>query len=446
MGMPVKHATDAERIADLEGLLPFATDSQAETIRAVVAHGTQTAAAKALGVIRETVSSAIAKARKRAAYRGYAPEFGRTRVIPETEQIKGVSTLVNADGTTNREWIKTGVATSDPADPPLISAPVEAQSTMTDAQGRRIVTWERRVVKDEQLWAAVIAACKSNADGYEGKARRTMRGKKHVGLSKDLLEIYPIGDAHIGLLTAEKETGQDFDLKIAERELDAGIDLLAEQARPASSALIINVGDWHHVDNDSQLTPRGGHKLSADSRIWKIMQVAWRVACRTIDRALAVHDAVDMWNVPGNHDPILVLAMNMYLQAFYRNEPRVRIIDNFEPYFYRRFGKCLIGACHGHLAKMVELQGIMSTDRAEDWGATTFRHWFTGHVHHDKLIEMPGCVAESVRTLAAPDHYAKSRWRSRQGIQAITFHSAYGLIARRNVDRELVMARLDGVL
>lgn len=48
----------------------------------------------------------------------------------------------------------------------------------------------------------------------------------------------------------------------------------------------------------------------------------------------------------------------------------------------------------------------MAADRAQDWGASTHRYWWIGHVHHQSLKDYPGVTVESFRTLAAKDSYA----------------------------------------
>jgi hypothetical protein len=84
----------------------------------------------------------------------------------------------------------------------------------------------------------------------------------------------------------------------------------------------------------------------------------------------------------------------------------------------------------------------MAADRPEDWGATDYRVWFTGHIHHQTRKEFPGCVIESFRTLAARDYWhAWKGYRSGQSLSCITLHKEYGEITRSTVDIRLDNAR-----
>jgi hypothetical protein len=435
--------------ADLESLLPFATASQARDIAAWIRLGTSDKAAKELGVTGQTVRGSVAAARRKAAERNHAPEFGRSPprspVLPETERIKGVSTLRNGDGSIASEWTKTEGATID-QEKNVIDAPIVKQAAFTDGRGDVRALWTTRKPEQQQQINNVIEGLRLHLQEYHAPARRVIRGRSHVGLSRGLLEVYVLGDPHVGLLTWAPETGSDFDLKIVETELCAAVDLAVERSAPASRALLINVGDYFHANDDTQLTPGHKHKLSVDSRVPKIFRVGFGIQCRMVQRMLEVHDHVTVWNVGGNHDPLLALMLNFTMQERYREEPRVTVPDNFEHYPHMKFGKNLIAAAHGHLAPMKELGGIMATDWPEEWGQTEYRRWFCGHRHSEAVVEGMGFVAEQFNTMAARDDFNSGRYRAARSMKVLTLHETYGLISRREVDRKLAMARLDGVL
>ena len=106
----------------------------------------------------------------------------------------------------------------------------------------------------------------------------------------------------------------------------------------------------------------------------------------------------------------------MLLEALYENEPRVEVITSPNPYWYYKFGKNLIGTCHGDGAKGKDLPGIMANDVREWWGQSDYCVWFVGHVHHKDIKDYTGCTVEYMRTLAASDawhHDAVSRRRDR---------------------------------
>jgi hypothetical protein len=243
------------------------------------------------------------------------------------------------------------------------------------------------------------------------------------------------------MLSWAKETGQDFDLQIAERDLLRAVDLLVDRSPASAMAILANLGDFFHAESDEQRTPTGGNKLDCDSRSVKIWDVGFNVMRHLIDRLLEKHEIVHVVNVPGNHDPKMARMLNMWLSAVYEREPRVRIKDNRNPYMYLRHGKTLFGFAHGDGAKPEQLPSIMAADQPVEWGTSEFRVWHTGHIHHITRKEFPGCVVESHRTLAGRDYWHSHKgYRSGQSLACITYHANYGEITRSTVDIKLVRA------
>ena len=243
------------------------------------------------------------------------------------------------------------------------------------------------------------------------------------------------------MLAWGREVGADFDVKIAEKDLLGCVDMLVDRAPDSKHAVLANVGDFFHAENDSQLTPRGGNKLDCDTRWAKVTDIGFMLMRRLVDRLRGKHEHVRVVNVPGNHDPYMARMLTLWLKAVYEDEPRVEIVDNANPYMYLRHGKNLFGFAHGDGTKIEQLPGIMAADRAEDWGSTDFRMWVTGHIHHITRKEFPGCLVESFRTLATRDfwHHQKG-YRSGQSLQAITFDEEFGEITRSTVDLKFVRA------
>jgi hypothetical protein len=78
---------------------------------------------------------------------------------------------------------------------------------------------------------------------------------------------------------------------------------------------------------------------------------------------------------------------------------------------------------------------MLATDRPEDWGATTFRHFFFGHVHRESATEAGPVRVESFNSPAAKDAYAAaSGYRSSRALNAVTFHRDRGEICRHRTN------------
>lgn len=255
----------------------------------------------------------------------------------------------------------------------------------------------------------------------------------------DLLAVYPLGDPHIGVLTWAEETGQDWDLKIAEEKFCNVFHRLVLTAPQCEQAVIVNLGDFFHSDNMEGVTSRSGHHLDMDGRFAKMIRVGFKIMRQMIDSALSHHKTVKVINATGNHDDTSSLFLSVALANMYEDEPRVTVDDSPTPFHYVEWGQCMFGVHHGHSCKPAMLPGVMAADQPEMWGRTTYRYWYTGHIHHDTKKEYAGVTQESFRTLAAKDAYATwGGYRSGQDSKCIVLHKDFGEVERHTVNLAMV--------
>lgn len=374
----------------------LATDD--EIIEALKKHGDNISrAARELGISRRAVQHRLPKL----ARKGYSPKHAMLHHAPDGFHTKGTSTLRGADGEIKLQWTKTSI------------------------------DHERQA---ELLREAVQAMVE---DLPQLKARKAANGDYNARL----MACYPIGDAHIGMLAWGEECGEDWDLAIAERIQCGAMAALVESAPAAEQATIINLGDWLHYDSLAAVTPRSGHNLDADGRYAKMVRVAIKVMRQCIESALARHKHVRVINAPGNHDETGALWLSAALAHIYEKEPRVTVDTTPSLFSYFRHGKVLVGIHHGHACKPEKLPGVMAADRAKDWGETTFRYWWTGHVHHKFTHDHPGVKVESFNTLAAKDAYATNGgYRAERNMKCIVLHDEHGEMARNTIHPAMIDA------
>ena len=72
------------------------------------------------------------------------------------------------------------------------------------------------------------------------------------------------------MLAWADEVGENFDLKIVERELCECLAQLVARSPATEEAIITNLGDFWHAQDDRQLTPGSGNKLDVDGRSGKV--------------------------------------------------------------------------------------------------------------------------------------------------------------------------------
>jgi hypothetical protein len=320
---------------------------------------------------------------------------------PEHFHVKGVSTLYGPEGEIKQQWVKTR------AD--------QEEQTVALIEALKDVFSE--VPKVPEIAAPAFA-------------------------DTSLMTIYPIGDAHCGLHVWGEEAGEDFDLKIFESELTSAASRLISASPPSKYGMVVDVGDYIHINDKSNRTPASGHILDTDSRYPKVVRVAVKTLRSIVDMALTKHEIVYVYSRPGNHNPDAYVILQVALSMLYENNPRVIVDQSPAWYVYHEFGKNLIGITHGDKCKMPELGGIMAADASEAWGRTKFRTWLTGHIHSDKKYEGRDWTAESFRTLAAADAYAKGAgYRSGRDMKAIVLHEQWGEVERHRVDISLVRSK-----
>ena len=381
-------------------LRPYANDRQWAYMEAVERHGNGAKAAAALGLDKSTINQAIAAVRAKAAQAGYAPDSDMRHPVPEGFKVKRVSTLRD---------LQTG------------EAKVQWQISEPDK--------ERHL---EMMREAVKAMC-------EDLPSLPPRPKLAIEYNAALMNVVPWGDPHFGLHCWAEEVGEDFDLKIAKRDLCAAVDYLISQAPPAPRCILINLGDFFHADNLQGITSRSGNVLDMDTRLPKVIRVGVSAVRQAIESALNRHEVVEVVNAIGNHDDVLSMALSIMLANIYEAEPRVVIHDAPTRRHYLLHGKVLIGVTHGDQTKDGDLPGIMATERPEWWGQTRHRYYYRGHHHQDKLNEYAGCKVEQFRTLAAGDAYAVGHgYLSGRDMKLITHHAEYGEVGRATCSIDLL--------
>jgi len=379
----------------MAGYDKFASERQLEYLQAVRQHGDMSAAAQTFNVKRQSVNESMERLRNRASIQGFSPDHHMVHAVPDTHVAKGISTYFGPDGQVKGQWVKSSLDLN--AVPEMIRAMTAVMRDEIRGQSKPIPTPPFK--------------------------------------NEDFLVVFPLGDPHVGMYSWGAETRADFDLEIVERVMLGAIDTLVAGAPPAPTALLLNLGDYFHNNDQSNTTPRSHAQLDVDGRMQKVLQVGIRIMLYSIHKLMEKYHTVIVRNVSGNHDGGSHLALTLALDAFYHSEPRVIIDLSPAAHWYHRHGRVLIGSTHGDKGKIDVLPGLMACDKAEDWGATKFRYWYVGHVHHSQVKEMPGCIVETFRTLAASDAWhAGQGYRSGRDARAIILHKKYGEVGRYTVN------------
>ena len=262
-------------------------------------------------------------------------------------------------------------------------------------------------------------------------APRTVRNLRIVAPADPHMMVVDLVDIHFGKLAWAPETGQNYDLKIADQVYRNAVeDLLSRASSFAVDEFLMPLGsDFLHIDNSGGMTTSGTPQ-DVDGRLAKILEVAEAAVVFAVG-AMAERGRVVVRWTPGNHDRTLSLCLARIIKAHFRNDSAVTVDVSPAHRKYHRYYATLIGLAHGDEQKHASLPIIMAQERRDDWAETTCREWHLGHFHRSKRVDfLPldthnGVLVRMLRSLSAVDS-----WHARMGFVG-TQRSAEGYLYNR---------------
>lgn len=392
-------------------LKQWASPRQAQYIDLLNQMGGVRAVGRFLGINNSAITRGIQSVKVKAAAHGYSPSHGLNSQIPEPFIAKGHSTLERIDKVTGER--------------------------------QQVLQWTKTRV-DDQLWAEAI---REGVAAFIEDTPQLDAPAAPLNYDTDIIPWIQIGDAHLGLLCHAAEVNENFDLKIAERELLTAIGMLIESL-PACERIVINdLGDFTHYENFSGTTEASGHALDYDTRFPKMVKVYSRVMRAIIDMALAKARHVDVIVNQGNHSRTNDIWMAELLEVAYGHTGRVHVLNNGNVFIGYRMGNTLVMTHHSDKCRPKDLMGVLITDFRRDFGETEFHYIDIGHIHHGMSFkEHPSVQLESWNHLAASDKWAHDAgYRARKSITMVLRSRKYGEIGRRMLPIQEIRDRLLGV-
>ncbi|TQE96064.1 MAG: winged helix-turn-helix domain-containing protein [Spiribacter salinus] len=373
------------------------TEAQQAALDLVEQHGSIKAAARATGRNVRGLQRAINRAKAAQARQGVSPEFQLNRPAPDFLKLKGLSDMrKNADGLP--VWYKFS----------------EDRERVAEMMREAVEAMREEIPAAEPIPAPVTVA------------------------DSDLLNLYVLTDFHLGMLAWAEETGDDWDMRIAEDTLMAWFRYAIAHAPPAQTAYFAQIGDLLHFDGLEAVTPASGHILDADTRFAKLVRVAIRCLRRAIKMMLGKYQTVVVLMADANHDPSGSVWLREFFAALYEDEPRVVVDQNCDTYYCYEHGKTCLFFHHGHKRKPGDISKVFAGKYPEAFGRTRYRYAHMGHLHHIDVKEDQLMVVEQHRTLAGKDAYAsRGGHLSERSSPVITYCKREGEVSRLTVTPNL---------
>jgi hypothetical protein len=244
--------------------------------------------------------------------------------------------------------------------------------------------------------------------------------------------VYTFGDPHFGLYCSPEQVGHHYDLGEAHRLHLGAFNHLSQKVQ-AETGLILLVGDTFHADDQTNATPRSKNQLDVSARYKDITLQTLACWAEVVHNALEVHPNVDVWIVPGNHDPHASWYLSTALFCLFSESTRVNVNMHRGEHFHGTYGKNLIVSTHFDKVKTKDLGVWVPNQFRQAWGIADYVHVFGGHYHH-RHLEVGGLTWEICPTLAPSDSHAYAYgYKSGRSAQVVLLQGSGGEIARHRV-------------
>ena len=255
--------------------------------------------------------------------------------------------------------------------------------------------------------------------------------KKYKYTTDGLMWEMSMFDIHIGKQAWADETGEDhYDIKIAKKRAKATVEDFLSKAGTYEKILFPIGQDFFHIDNTQNETT-AGTRMDVDGRWEKIFQSGVEFLTWAIEelRRLA---PVDVFYVPGNHDKMLSYCAIQTVDAYFRNTDSVTVDLSPSPRKYRSFGKGMVGFSHGKEGKRIA--NLMQVEQPKMWGASLFREFHLGDLHHEMVWEEGGIIFRRIPTITSTDawHNDKGFKGAIRKAQAFEWDKELGVVNIQN--------------
>ena len=381
----------------MEHLKEFCTDRQKEILTVFIASRTQQETADKLNVSRSTVKAAIKAIKKKAALAGLAPDRDVNHRTMEGFNTKFVTSRYDGEG---------------------------------NLQGQYVRQEREKDNNTEELLRSFV----------DGLLEELPNIHKPVdppqATGKDRLNVFAIGDHHLGMHSYKPQTGFNYDVNIAENLLEQSFESLIGRADEAEAALFLNMGDFLHTDSEYQTT--AGTPQDTDGRYGRTVRHARILMKRMIVRLLEAYPHVYVLNIRGNHDHKASYFLNEMMMAYFENEPRITVLCNQKKFISFLWGKVFILTHHGDGINAQKMYEVATRDYRDEWGKCPFVYGYTAHLHHKTVTELPGMINEQMGVLCPVDNWHASKgYGASRTMVCITHHKNFGEVGRVTFKAEM---------
>jgi len=306
---------------------------------------------------------------------------------------------------------------------------LKGTSRMVGPDGETKLVWykgETEKQNFEDLAQTIVANLNSDIPRYK-KTKKPKSSKEH----KSFMNSYVFGDPHVNMYSFARETGSDWDVKIAVQRHTEGMLDLIENARPAHTGRFISLGDMFHSDSLKPYT-LSGTQVDVDGRLSMAVDEVVDLVRACLDLMINKYQQVDVVFARGNHPPTIELLLAKIIRIAYEKEPRINVVDNTAKHIPLTFGKNFRLITHGDSLTHQKKADIAVGKFRHLHGAAAFTHVLSGHLHHHDIKELGGIESEIFQVLPTQDawHVEHGFVTADQSACVIRYHELGGIIDR----------------
>ena len=268
------------------------------------------------------------------------------------------------------------------------------------------------------------------------------------------LSLLDTPDLHLGRLSYGKETGDNYDIKIAVKRDNDSTDYLVSEAEylsnrsPIKEVLVVYGNDYFNYDYAKPFPQTSnGTPQESDVRFQKMFMTGCDQSFKRIER-ISELAPVRVIIIPGNHDEQISFYMGVVLNAYFKNNENVTVDTSPGSRKFYQFGKNMLGFDHGQYPTFERLFANMAFGDSKMWADTKFKYFFTAHMHHKetkvklyqgiKELKLPkgqilitedlnGILFDRLGSLTSNDYYEHSMGMIHiKGAEMFMFHPEFG--------------------
>ena len=216
-----------------------------------------------------------------------------------------------------------------------------------------------------------------------------------------------IADLHLGRLSWHGDTGYNYDHKIARQMFGEIISEIYHELKmmPLEYITFVWTNDFFNSDTITKTTT--GNTPQDTAIKWpKLFNTGVEMLVDAITM-LSELAPVKTFYTASNHDEATAYHAIKYLEAWFRQDPRIEVNTDARPRKYLLYGNVLLGYTHGDKEKPSRLSSLMPNEARTLWGQSVTREIHAAHLHSEHAIEeVNGVIVRRVSSPTAPDTWS----------------------------------------